>query len=154
MTQSGGVRARLARYMRANKLKNTRQREAIVDVFLEAKGHLSLEEIQARVLEELPGVGYATVYRTMKLLTEADVAVERRFGDGQVRYELAHGDDEHHDHLICVDCGLIVEFEDEMIERRQEAVAIANGMQIRAHRLVIWGKCEAGAVCDRRSAEG
>ena len=127
MSRQSVLDARLRAYMQANRLKSTEQRQAILDTFLEADGHLSLDELLARVQVRKPGVGYATVYRTMKLFTDAGVAQERRFGDGQARFEPAELDDEHHDHLICDLCGHIFEFEDEespftelMLKRKRE----------------------------------
>ena len=108
-------------YLRREHLKTTQQRELIVDRFLQSSGHISIEELLATVREQAPGVGYATVYRTLKLLAESGLAAPRRFQDGQTRYELA--DDHHHDHLICDRCGLILEFENPQIEKLQEEVA-------------------------------
>jgi Fur family ferric uptake transcriptional regulator len=98
----------LADYLDSHSLKHTKQREAILDVFLSARGHITGEELHARVRESNPRIGYTTVYRTMKLLCEAGLAMERHFDDGVARYEIEH---EHHDHLVCVRCGKIVEFE-------------------------------------------
>ena len=87
-----------------------------------------------------PRIGYATVYRTLKLLKECGLAYERHFGDGVSRYEVAW-DDEHHDHLICIDCGKIVEFEDEGIEKLQHDVAAKHGFTLVRHRLELYGMC-------------
>ena len=97
-------------------------------------------ELLAKVRASDPRVGYATVYRTLKLLTECGVANERRFGDGLTRYELAD-ETTHHDHLICTGCEKIVEFENEEIERLQEEVATRNGFTIKTHRLELYGLC-------------
>lgn len=152
MANRGALEARLRDYMQANRLKSTEQRQAILEVFLEAEGHLSLDELLVRVQARRAGVGYATVYRTMKMLSDAGVAQERRFGDGQVRFEPAELGDDHHDHLICETCGHIFEFEDEEIERRQAAVALAHGLEIRRHRLDLWGTCQKPETCPRNQA--
>ena len=152
MTDTSELEKRLRDYMKANRLKNTRQRQVILETFLEAEAHLALDELLERVQEKREGVGYATVYRTMKLLSDAGVAQERRFGDGQTRYEPAELGDDHHDHLICETCGHIFEFEDEEIERRQARVAAAHGLRIRRHRLDLWGECLDSASCDYRKA--
>lgn len=144
------LRERLATYMRGQQLKRTRQRDAIVDAFLASDVHLSLDEILALVQTALPGLGYATVYRTMKLLVDAGVAEERQFGDGQTRYEPAEVGEEHHDHLICRTCGHIFEFEDEEIEARQAKIARQHGLRIVAHRLDLWGECLDAAHCPHR----
>ena len=88
------VRA-LSEYLRKNGLKNTRQRDIIVEAFYEAGGHVSIDDLLARVQVKMPGVGYATAYRTLKLLNEAGLAHERRFNDGQARYEPVVADDDN-----------------------------------------------------------
>jgi Fur family ferric uptake transcriptional regulator len=152
MTDARSLEDRLRDYMDKAGLKHTRQRQAIFEAFIAQDAHRSLDELLALVQGQMPGVGYATVYRTMKLLTEAGVAHERQFGDGQTRYEPARPGDDHHDHLICRDCGQIFEFEDHEIEARQARIAAAHGLHIRTHRLDIWGDCQDRAVCPRFAA--
>src|ERR1700722_18927686 len=112
----------LHQYMAKKGLRSTDQRRLIVETFFHSPNHVSIEELLAQVRREDSKVGYATVYRTLKLLAECGVANERKFGDGLTRYELAD-ESSHHDHLICVECGTIVEFEEERIEGLQEARA-------------------------------
>lgn len=138
---------RLSRYMRSKGLKSTRQRDAIFEAFSSSRVHLSLDDILALAQERQPGLGYATVYRTMKLLVEAGVAEERQFGDGQTRYEAAEAGEDHHDHLICRTCGHIFEFEDDEIEARQALIAKQFGLRIVAHRLDLWGECLNASTC-------
>ncbi len=128
-------------YISKNGLKVSRQREVIAEVFLQAGGHLKIDELleRARKLDER--ISQATVYRTMKLLAECGLAESRTFHDGFTRYELADGHEEHHDHLICTSCGIIVEFMDDAIEARQEAVAKKNGFDLRHHRMELYGHC-------------
>ncbi|MED5370373.1 MAG: Fur family transcriptional regulator [Myxococcota bacterium] len=135
------LRKRLARFMEKEGKRNTRQRDVIVDCFFAQGGHITLQELTRRVQEGDPGIGFATVYRTMKLLTEANVAHERRFDEGQARYELA--DLDHHDHLICTNCGRIDEFEDEALEARQDAVVRELGWRLKHHRHELYGVCPA-----------
>jgi Fur family ferric uptake transcriptional regulator len=123
-------------------LKSTRQREIILDEFLRVGSHLSTEELYLRLRRKNPQIGYATVHRTLKLFAECGIAEQRHFGDGQARYE-ASDLDEHHDHLICVNCGRIVEFEDPRIENLQEEVARQHGFSIERHRLELYGCCES-----------
>ena len=123
-------------------LKSTRQREAILDEFLRVGSHLSTEELYLRLRKKNPRIGYATVHRTLKLFAECGIAEQRHFGDGQARYE-ASDLDEHHDHLICISCGNIVEFEDPRIERLQEEVARQHGFSIERHRLELYGCYES-----------
>ncbi len=135
------ARERLASFMAAQGKKNTRQREVIVDVFLAAHGHHTITELLEMAKERDPRVGYATVYRTMKMLTEARVALERHFGADQTRYELLELG-EHHDHLICTSCHCIIEYEDPIIEERQLEIAARYGFEIRSHRHEIYGTCK------------
>jgi Fur family transcriptional regulator, ferric uptake regulator len=133
-------RALLTTHMAKKGLRSTDQRRLIVETFFKSPNHVSIEELLAQVRAQDPRVGYATVYRTLKLLTECGVAHERRFGDGLARYELAD-EASHHDHLICLDCGTIVEFEEPRIERLQEAVAAAQGFELRSHKHELYGIC-------------
>ena len=145
------LRDKLATHLRQNGLKNTRQRQVILESFLTTDGHMAVEELLQIVQKRMSGVGHATIYRTMKLFTEAGIAHERRFGDGQTRYEpVVQG--EHHDHIICEECGLIVEFEDPFIESRQERIANANGFHLISHRHDIFGRCMDTAGCAERKA--
>src|SRR3990170_1451381 len=112
--------ARFKEHLRGQRLKSTAQRDTIAEVFLETQRHISVEELYQEVKRRNPRIGYATVYRTLKLLTECGVAAERHFRDGEARYESA--EKRHHDHLICEACGKIVEFEEPRIETLQEGV--------------------------------
>lgn len=121
-------------------LKSTNQRELILEEFLRAGAHLSTEELYLRLRKKNPRIGYATVHRTLKLFAQCGIAEQRHFGDGQARYE-ASDHDEHHDHLICISCGKIVEFEDSRIEELQIEVAGEHGFSIERHRLELYGYC-------------
>jgi len=127
-------------YLVTRGLKSTNQRELILEEFLRAGSHLSTEDLYLRLRRKHPRIGYATVHRTLKLFAECGIAEQRHFGDGQARYE-AIGQDEHHDHLICVACGRIVEFEDPRIEKLQDEVAGEHGFSIQRHRLELYGYC-------------
>lgn len=122
-------------------LKSTRQREEIVKTFLKAPGHQSLEQIYSQVIKTNPKIGRITVYRTLKLLTRLGLAIQRKFADGETRYELA-SEGAHHDHLICLDCGKIIEFEDPTIESLQARIAQQHQFQIFQHRMELYGRCE------------
>lgn len=120
-------------------LRYTTQRRAIAEVFYGSGKHLSLNELLDLARIRQPSIGFATVYRTMKLLADAGLALEHRFGEESVCYEPAGQD--HHDHLICTRCGRIIEFEDEVVELRQEAVAKELGFRVASHRHEIYGEC-------------
>jgi Fur family ferric uptake transcriptional regulator len=132
----------LSEYLSGQGLKSTRQRDVVLNAFVSAGRHLSAEELYLLVKKSNPGIGYATVYRTLKLLAEAGLADERRFEDGFTRYEY-NASDGHHDHLICTRCGRIIEFENERIEQLQQDVARKNRFQVKSHKLELYGLCVA-----------
>ena len=131
----------LARAMEEKGLRRSRRRDAVVRTFFAMGGHVAVDALLAQVRRSDPGVGVATVYRTMKLLAECGIAVPRRFDDGQTRYEPATGRS-HHDHLICTGCGRIVEFENEKIEELQVRVARSHGFEVDSHKLELYGRCD------------
>ena len=133
-------------FIREHGLKSTRQRDEIANWFFHHKGHLSADQIYRKVKESFPGIGFSTVYRTMKLLVEAGLVSERHFGDGEALYENLSG---HHDHCICTSCGRITEFEDETIEALQREVAEKNGFLLTSHKMELYGLC---ASCQTRKA--
>lgn len=135
------LREALADYMAKKGLRSTEQRRLIVDTFFASPAHITIEELLANVRASDPKVGYATVYRTLKLLAESGIAHERRFGDGVTRYEIADEEDEHHDHLICVECGKIIEFEEPQIEELQERIAAKYGFILKTHKHEMYGTC-------------
>jgi Fur family ferric uptake transcriptional regulator len=132
----------LRAYVAKQGLKFTRQREMIAEAFFKSKGHLSVEELLQIVREIDPQVSLATVYRTMKLLTECGLAAAHHFGDGFTRYEVADSEDEHHDHLICTSCGKIVEFYNEDIEALQNQIAASYSFNVRHHKMELYGLCK------------
>jgi Fur family transcriptional regulator, ferric uptake regulator len=130
----------LGAYIADRGLKHSRQRDRIAETFLSMGGHVSVEEVVERVRRIDPRISVATVYRTMKLLAECGLAVQRQFGGGQTRYEAAAGR-AHHDHLICTSCGDIVEFSNERIETLQALVARRHGFEVENHKLELYGRC-------------
>ncbi|MBE0617061.1 MAG: transcriptional repressor [Proteobacteria bacterium] len=134
------ARERLATYLKDKGLRTTRQREAVLDAFLREDAHVSVDELCDRVRRDSPSIGHATVYRSMGLFVDAGIAKERRFHEGRVRYE-AGVNVAHHDHLVCLECGDIQEFEDPTIERIQQDIAGSRGFQVAYHRLELYGRC-------------
>lgn len=130
-----------ARFIEEKGLKSTTQRDEVVNAFFNLKGHVSIEELHHEVQKKNQKIGYTTVYRTLKLLTESGFAHERQFGDGQARYEPVTTE-EHHDHLICLKCGAIMEFENKKIEKLQEDVAKEHGFEVKHHKLELYGYCK------------
>ena len=135
------------RHIQKKGLKRTTQRDLILDVFLRSEEHLSNEDLYRLVKQEDPTVGQTTVYRTLKLLTEAGLAREVRFGDGRTHYEHQYKH-EHHDHMICSSCGRIIEFFSAELEAIQDAMAAKHKFEVQQHLLRIIGLC---AQCQRAS---
>jgi Fur family ferric uptake transcriptional regulator len=135
------LRARLQAYMVKKGLRSTAQRRLIIDTFFSGAPHMSIEDLLQEVRAHDRGIGYATVYRTLKLLAECGVASERRFGDGLSRYELADDASAHHDHLICLTCSKIIEFEEPRIEALQEEIAAKHGFVVSSHKHEMYGEC-------------
>lgn len=139
---------RFRNFLAAQGLRLTDQREAIALAFFSSDKHLSLIDILERSRQHREGIGYATVYRTMRLLADGGLADEHHFGEDQTRYEV-HREDEHHDHLICVDCGRIVEFEEPLIEQVQTQVATRHGFTVLSHKHEIYGRCTPSCPPER-----
>lgn len=131
----------LRAYVAKNGLKFTKQRELIAEVFFAAQGHLTAEDLLEHVRKHDNQVSLATVYRTMKLLTDCGLANPHRFGERQTVYEPSETDEEHHDHIICRDCGKIFEFVDDRIEKLQDEVASKHGLELVSHRMELYGRC-------------
>ncbi|OEF98471.1 Fur family transcriptional regulator [Desulfuribacillus alkaliarsenatis] len=122
--------------------KLTPQREATVKILLENKDHLSAEDIYMLVKDKAPDIGLATVYRTLELLSELRIVHKLNFGDGLARYELTKDDEEHHHHhLVCLDCGKLEEFEDDLLGDIEEKIEKTKKFNIIDHRLSFFGYC-------------
>lgn len=129
-------------HLKEEGLKKTGQREVILEVFLKTEGHLSAEDLYNLVKVEDPTVGFTTVYRTLKLMCECGLAREEGMGDGFKRYEHNYNHP-HHDHLICTECGSLIEFYSELIEKKQDEIALSYNFKPTRHSLRIWGICSA-----------
>ncbi len=121
----------------ANGLRMTEQRRVIARVLQGCTDHPDVEELYARASNVDAGISLATVYRTVKLFEEAGILERREFGDGRARYEDAERD--HHDHLIDIQSGEVIEFVDKEIEELQEKIAAKLGYSLRGHRLELYG---------------
>jgi len=137
------------RHIQQQGLKRTAQRDLILDVFLRTEEHLSSEDLYNLVRKEDPTIGQTTVYRTLKLLSDAGLAREVRFGDGRTHYEHNYKH-QHHDHMICSECGKIIEFYSAQLEAIQDAMAAKHRFEVTQHLLRIIGVC---ADCRRARKE-
>jgi len=127
-------------YLQSNKLKLTPHRELILETFLDNEGHRSVEDIYHTVKAIDPRIGYTTVYRMMKLMISCGLAREIELADGITRYEHLFNH-EHHDHLICMECGKSIEFFNPEIEAIQDAASAQLGFKVLDHKLQIYGVC-------------
>jgi Fur family ferric uptake transcriptional regulator len=129
----------LKRIIRALNLKVTNQRMAILKSLHEGRRHITAQELFEKVIKIHSEIGFATVYRFLKTLTEGHFVTEVRMGGLPARYELTPKG--HHDHLTCEMCGKIVEFENRAIEQLQEKVAQQFGFKLTHHVLELYGTC-------------
>ncbi len=121
-------------------LKATLPRLKILELFQRGKNrHMTAEDIYRLLLEENSDVGLATVYRVLTQFEQAGILKRSHFESGKAVYELDEG--QHHDHLVCLDCGKVEEFYDAEIEKRQHAVAKAKGFTITDHALSLYATC-------------
>lgn len=130
--------------LRANDHKMTPKRELVLRVLLENKDkHLSAEEVYNLVKLRAPDVGLATVYRTLELFTNFDIIHSMDFGDGRKRYEFGAGDQEshRHHHLICINCGRIIEVNEDLLDELEARVTKTYDFVITDHELKIFGWC-------------
>ncbi|MDA8157674.1 MAG: transcriptional repressor [Deltaproteobacteria bacterium] len=130
------------KYIEEKGLRHTKQREAIVDAFFSAGRHITSEELFNIVKKKNPEIGYATVQRNLNLLCKSSLAEEIKIGKQKTKYEQKLGAS-HHDHLICVKCGRLIEVNDEKIEKLQDKLARANNFIPIKHKLEIYGICGA-----------
>lgn len=147
MSDAAEAVAELRGYLTNNGLKFTLQRQLVTEVFYgveEGEHHPTVDELYHLVRARDNRIGYATVYRTLKLLESAGLAHVHRLGDNQTRYEPRS--DDHHDHLICIACGAILEFEDDRIERLQEEIASRLGFELMDHQMVLYGRPKPDSV--------
>ena len=140
--------ARFAEYLSRNRLKMTRERRAILENVLALRGHFDVEQLLAVLHRAGLAVSRATLYRTLPRLVEAGLVHKVEMAEGQARYETMFGR-HHHDHMVCLGCGAIVEFESRDIERLQDQVCRRKKFRMTDHTHQIRGYCES---CDRADA--
>lgn len=127
-------------YLKHKRLKHSVQREEILTIFLATEEHVTADELVILVRNEYPFIGSATVYRTLKLMCEADLAREVQLGDGKRRFEHNFGH-QHHDHLVCLSCGDLIEIYNRKLEKIQDSMVQKHRFSPKYHRLEIFGYC-------------
>ena len=126
-------------------LKYTRQREIVLNILYHSDTHFTPESLYMEIKRKEPNlnVGIATVYRTLNLLEESEMVTSISFGAAGKKFELANKP--HHDHLICKNCGKIVEFENSIVERQQALIAKEHKFKLTGHLMQLYGICETCA---------
>lgn len=128
-------------------LKITLPRIKILDILQQPNNqHISAEDVYKILLENNEEIGLATVYRVLNQFDDAGIVSRHHFEGGKSVFELSHK--QHHDHLVCLRCGKVVEFEDEVIEERQLLVAKENEIRLTNHSLYLYGECEDKVACE------
>jgi Fur family ferric uptake transcriptional regulator len=130
----------LREFLKQKGFKSTRQRDIIAGEFLKCSEHVTAEDLYKKISRKHINIGFTTIYRTLKLLAKSGLATERVFADNLTRYEPLSAED-HHDHLICLNCGSITEFENPKIEKLQERIANEFGFNTVTHKMELYGYC-------------
>ena len=131
----------LGQYLQEHGLKHSQQRETILQHFLDTGGHMTVDDLYRVIHRKHPGIGRTTIYRALKLFVDAQLASAIELKDGLTRFEHKYRH-AHHDHMICTECGTILEFLSPDIERLQDEIADAYGFVIESHRHQIFGQCQ------------
>ncbi|HEU5180696.1 MAG TPA: transcriptional repressor [Candidatus Polarisedimenticolia bacterium] len=142
---------RFERYLAVNRLKMTRSRRAILEEILAVRGHFTADDLLAHFRRRGREVAPATLYRTLARLVEAGLVHRIDMAKGQARYEPMVGR-HHHDHMVCVSCGKILEFENRQIERLVAAICRRRRFQLIEHTHQLRGRCSACARSSRSSS--
>ncbi len=129
------------RYLREQGLPVTRQREAVAEVVFGSDGHLSVDEIERLLRASGERTGKATIYRTLDLLVKSKLVAEHDFGEGFKRYEHRLSEEPIHEHLICLGCGKVTEFQSFEVHRIEALVTAQHGFRSTRHKLEIYGLC-------------
>jgi len=108
--------------------------------------HISAEDVYKLLLEQKEEIGLATVYRVLNQFDDAGIVTRHHFEGGKSVFELSHK--KHHDHLVCLKCGKVVEFEDDVIEQRQTDIADSHNIKLTNHSLYLYGECNDNEACE------
>ncbi len=127
-------------FVKSKGLKHSDQRRGILRTFLKTERHVTADELYRLVRKRNPAIGFATIYRTLKLFCECGLSRELKLENGSVRYEHLYGH-EHHDHLVCVKCGNFIEVMNPEIEKLQKRLAKKEGFILQEHKLLLYGIC-------------
>ncbi len=127
-------------FLREKGIRSSVRRSQVLEIFVKCERHVTVNELVKLVLNKYPRIGTATIYRTLKLMGESGIARAVEFEDGTVRYEHDFGH-QHHDHLVCLNCGEFVEIRNNCIEDEQNRIAKEHGYTLRNHKMILYGTC-------------
>ena len=144
------LKFRYDNFIQANRLKSSKRRDLIFYHITQIQGHFTADEIYQALFKTDPEIGIATVYRTIRLLVDSGILLEHTFGEKKGFYEVVDTNSKHHDHLICNNCGKIIEFQSDIIEDNIERIAEQHQFIIKSHKLEIYGIC---SKCQQKSKE-
>ena len=136
-----------SQYLKSKGLLHTRQRDRILDIFLKTEAHPTINDLYDIVRKKNPKIGIATVYRAITVICNAGLARQVNFGDGQRRFEHKY-EHRHHDHLVCLKCGRVIEVMSPKIEAIQDRLAKKHNFTPIRHRMQIFGTC---SKCKQKS---
>ena len=129
-------------YLKTNNLKSSKRRDFIFDFIVQKKGHFTIDDIYQKLLVLDPDIGIATIYRTIRLLVDSGILIEQTFGEKKGYFEITNRQLSHHGHLICIECGKIIEFDNELFENHQKALKKNHGFKIHSLKLEVYGICK------------
>ena len=137
-----------SQYLKGKGMLHSQQREQILEIFLQTERHPTIDDLYELVRKKNPKISLATVYRTMRVICDAGLARDTDFGNGSKRFEHKHRH-QHHDHLICLECGKVIEVMSQKIENLQESLAKKYGFTTTRHTMQIFGICKQ---CNRKKS--
>jgi Fur family ferric uptake transcriptional regulator len=132
---------RLRKHLKENDLRFTNERLIILEEIFSFPSHFDAEQLFIHIRKKYDYISRATVYRTLELLNQIGIVKKENLGQDYASYEL-NMNMPHHDHMICVECGKVIEFFDDMIEKRQKEITSEHGMEMIRHQLQIFGRCK------------
>ncbi|MBC8180775.1 transcriptional repressor [candidate division KSB1 bacterium] len=135
------IKKQYLNYLKTNNLKSSKRRDFIFDFILQKKGHFTIDDLYQKLLVIDPDIGIATIYRTIRLLVDCGILTEHTFGEKKGYFELANSHLSHHGHLICIKCGKIIEFDNELIENYQEVLKKKYNFKIQSYKFEVYGIC-------------
>jgi Fur family transcriptional regulator, ferric uptake regulator len=136
------IKQQYLEYLKTNNLKSSKRRDFIFEFIIQKKGHFTIDDIYPKLLVLDPDIGIATIYRTIRLLVDSGILIEQTFGEKKGYFELINHQLSNHGHLICLKCGKIVEFDNELFENHQKTLKKNHGFKIHSLKLEAYGLCK------------